>query len=141
MVSAQVARDVERPGSTSVCVRGYVARFIEERGRWALVFTDDYRVDADIDELNTALQRRYDHDHGADGLGSEPPFRRTRKNGPNENSSRRKQLDELLKGIDPNWRTSQWIKFVYDHWHFLKNWFCMVAADKHSDIARVRVDC
>jgi hypothetical protein len=118
-----------------VCVRGHVASFDSANGRWRLEYSDGSFECVDIDVLNQRLQRRYNYDHGETGLGEGGARRVGFKS--SGAAARQKELEALLAGVDQNWSWSKWARFVYDHWHFMKNWRLMLAVDKHSEIAKV----
>jgi len=106
-----------------------------------LKYNDGHEEDITLTELNAALRQRHNSDFGGSdfgggGGGSESAQGPHLKQPRSRREDRRQQLDNLLAGVVEDWTKSAWAKLAYDHWHFLKNWFTMVAADKHSPITR-----
>jgi hypothetical protein len=96
-----------------------------------------------VDVLNVRLARRYQYDHGADGLGetgAQPARQRRDAAGsdaprpPHVGTVDDGWLQQLLDAIDAAWAEG---RLKYDIRHFMANWAMMVAADKHSPMFRI----
>ena len=95
VVGALVAREVN-----ARVVRGHVEGFDAATCEWRLLYTDGGSETVDVDVLNARLARRYQYDHGPNGLG-EPGARPA---GPPRVGNRDDAwLKELLNGINPDW--------------------------------------
>ena len=132
-VGALVARDHQ-----GRVYRGYVSSFDRGVMRWEVAYSDLPaplgKEMLDVDSLNLRMQRRFDYDHGENGLG-EPGARPAR--GARLSVKDGETLARLLAGVDENWTTSEWSYLYYDPAHWMRIFGSMLAVDKHSDIEKV----
>ena len=132
-VGALVARDHQ-----GRVYRGYVSSFDRGVMRWEVAYSDLpaplNKEMLDVDSLNLRMQRRFDYDHGENGLG-EPGARPAR--GARLSVKDGETLAKLLAGVDENWTTSEWSYLYYDPAHWMRIFGSMLAVDKHSDIEKV----
>ena len=118
--------------------RGYVCSFDRDSMRWEAAYsslssTPSHKEAMGIDCLNLRMQRRFDYDHGSDGLGergSRPAM------GSPLSGDDAALLEKFLAGLDEDWTTSEWSYLQYDPAHFMRCFGDMLSVDKHSDVEK-----